>query len=270
MQESLTAFCSQKFSWFKGLNMWCRALNRNPSGPLTGPAELSRGSRWTDYNNSIEFVSSWAGLQLLYVPTCKGLRVAAVRHLKNAWGPAGLGPRVRGRKWCHAVLCCPALFLWQPLLYWRPPRRLGTNGPRTALFISQPHWTPCSSASQNVWAGSGHIQGSRGRLRAGWTARCLCLPTCSHNGRMFMSLVAVWVHVSLFAAHRYTTNITKQSSLGRLSGPWVSGEKFGNPWLIDLTYSPCCCCCWIHMCSSGLNWGCTIFIPPYLCQISQL
>lgn len=53
-------------------------------------------------------------MEYLYVLTCKGMRIAAVQHLKNAGGPAGLRPRVRGRKWCHAVRCCPLLFVWQP------------------------------------------------------------------------------------------------------------------------------------------------------------
>lgn len=56
-------------------------------------------------------MSRWAGLQSLCVLSCRGLRIAAVRHLKNA---GGRGPQVRGRKWCHAVHCCPVLFVWQP------------------------------------------------------------------------------------------------------------------------------------------------------------
>ena len=56
-------------------------------------------------------MSRWAGLQSLCVLSCRGLRIAAVRHLKNA---RGRGPQVRGRKWCHAVHCCPVLFVWQP------------------------------------------------------------------------------------------------------------------------------------------------------------
>lgn len=69
-------------------------------------------------------------------PTCRLVKAWELL-LCGTWKmPAGLGPRVRGRKWCHAVRCCPLLFVWQPPLYWRPPHRLGTNGPRTAHFVS--------------------------------------------------------------------------------------------------------------------------------------
>lgn len=70
--------------------------------------------------------------------TCKELRIAAVRHLKNAGGPTGLGPWVRGRKWCHAVHCCPVLFLWQPHCTVGLPTGWELMGPHTALFIFLP------------------------------------------------------------------------------------------------------------------------------------
>lgn len=66
--------------------------------------------RRTDLNVSTAGVSNCVGLVLQYVLTCTGLRLAAELHLKNTRRPAGLGSQVRGRKWCHAVHCCPVLF----------------------------------------------------------------------------------------------------------------------------------------------------------------
>uniref|UniRef100_A0A8C6LP99 RNA binding protein, mRNA processing factor 2 n=1 Tax=Nothobranchius furzeri TaxID=105023 RepID=A0A8C6LP99_NOTFU len=50
----------------------------------------------------------------------------------------GLGPLVRGRKWCHAVHCCPALFLCLLHCAEGLPTDLSTNGLRTVrtLFVS--------------------------------------------------------------------------------------------------------------------------------------
>lgn len=105
-------------------------------------------SRWSYYNIFIEFASSWAGLQLLYVLTCKGLRIAAVRHLKNAGGPAGLGPWVRGRKWCHAVHCCPVLFLWQPHCTEGLPTSWELMGLALHCLFPRPHWSVHSISAQ--------------------------------------------------------------------------------------------------------------------------
>lgn len=44
--------------------------------------------------------------------------------------------RVKGRKSCHAVRCCPTLFLWQPIVLGRPSCREGTSGLVELLFIS--------------------------------------------------------------------------------------------------------------------------------------
>lgn len=76
-------------------------------------------------------------LVCIYALTCKkGWESLLCATWKMPEGRQGLRPRVRGRKWCHAVHCCPALFVWQPSLCRGPPHRLGTNGPRTAHFVS--------------------------------------------------------------------------------------------------------------------------------------
>lgn len=108
-------------------------------------------------------MSSWAGLEYLYVLTCKGLRIAAVRHLKNAGGPAGLGPRVRGRKWCHAVHCCPVLFVWQPYCTEGLPTGWELMGLALHTLFPRPHWSAHNFGSQCLVRGKsrGPWRGSR-------------------------------------------------------------------------------------------------------------
>lgn len=108
-------------------------------------------------------MSSWAGLEYLYVPTCKGLRIAAVRHLKNAGGPAGLGPWVRGRKWCHAVHCCPLLFVWQPHCTAGLPTGWELMGLALHTLFPRPHWSAHNYDSQCLVRGSpGVLEGDPG------------------------------------------------------------------------------------------------------------
>ena len=144
----------------------------------------STRSRWTNENISIEFVSSCVVLEYLYVLTCKGLRIAAVRHLKNAGGPAGLGPQVRGRKWCHAVRCCPVLFVWQPHCTRGLPTGWELMGlaPHTFFFclflffyiFPRPHWSVhtqhrCSVSDQRTSRGPWRrSRGSAVGLRASY------------------------------------------------------------------------------------------------------
>lgn len=78
-------------------------------------------------------MSSCAGLGFSYVLTCKGQRMAAVRHLKNASRVGAAGQRKEMVSRCALLSTAVCL---QPPLYWRPPHRLGTNGPRTAHFVS--------------------------------------------------------------------------------------------------------------------------------------
>lgn len=85
----------------------------------------------------------------------EGLRIAAVLHLKNAGQPAGLGPWVRGRKWCHAVRCCPALFLWQPHCTEGLPTGWEWMGPVRHCSFPQAHWAVHGIGAYCLWASPG-------------------------------------------------------------------------------------------------------------------
>lgn len=86
----------------------------------------------------------------------KGLRIAAVRHLKNA---GGLGPRVRGRKWYHAVHCCPVLFVWQPHCSSEGlPTGWKLMGLALHCLFPAAHTGLYTASALNVW--SGQVQGS--------------------------------------------------------------------------------------------------------------
>ena len=111
-------------------------------------------------------------LQLLHVLTCAGPRLAAGLHLKNAGGLAGPGAAGQRKEMVsRCALLSSAVPLAAPL-YWGPPHRLGTNGPRTALCLIPPatlHRTQHSFLFEGSGRGplQGSVKGPRGSA-AGW------------------------------------------------------------------------------------------------------
>lgn len=149
------------------------------------------------------------------------MRIAAVQHLKNAGGPAGLGPRVRGRKWCHAVHCCPVLFVWQPHCTEGLPTSWELMGLALHTLFPRPHWSvnPLIRASPGVFEGG---PGVPSRVK---TISCSFL---AHNMWEEWQEVAkylfVVIHGRLFRSDNETLlRDCFEITFVRWSSVWVSG-----------------------------------------------